>query len=163
MYSRILVPLDGSRLSETALLELPHVAAPGGQIRLLTVITYPVYDWIVTDPALGAMVAADMEHVERDAQAYLVQVAAALQAGGYQVACDVHSGPTAETILDAAERMHAELILMATHGRGGVGRFLLGGIAARIVQLARVPVLLVRPRERPAETPARSTRAVEGA
>ena len=141
------MPLDRSCLSEAALAELPHVAGCGAQLRLLNVMSYPVHDWLVTDAALGALVAADMEHVAREARAYLECVAAPLRAAGFRVSCDVHSGPVADAILETAERMDADLIAMSTHGRGEFGRLLLGSVAARIVQRAHMPVLLVRPRE----------------
>jgi nucleotide-binding universal stress UspA family protein len=146
VYSRVLVPLDGSRPAEAVLAELPHVTERAGQVRLLSVIRYPVYDWLVTDPALGAMVAADMEHVRRHAGAYLEQVAASLRCRGFQVTCELHSGPVADTILDAARCMQADLIVMSTHGRGGLGRLLLGSVSARVLQRALMPVLLVQPR-----------------
>ena len=64
----------------------------------------------------------------------------------------VETGDTGAQVLDAAKRLGADLIVMATHGRQGLRRLVLGSVAARIVREARCPVLTVRPTTRRVRT-----------
>jgi nucleotide-binding universal stress UspA family protein len=66
---------------------------------------------------------------------------------GLTVEIQVVAGSPAPAILDTAEEAAADLIVMATHGRGGLPRLWLGSVALKVVQSARTPVLLVRARE----------------
>ena len=143
MYSKILVPLDGSKLSEAV---LPHVralaASSESDIVLLRVPDYPLYDQSLTDADLVSMIQRQADGEARD---YLDAIARDLQGNGRKVSCALGSGAVAETILDWAERVHADLIAMSTHGRSGVARWLIGSVTDKVVQGATVPVLVVRP------------------
>ena len=80
------------------------------------------------------------------AHAYLGDVATRLSVEGYLVDTDVVvSNLPAATILDYAERHGTELICMATHGRSGVKRFLLGSVADKVLRAAEIPMLIYRP------------------
>lgn len=150
MYTRILVPLDGSELAEIA---LPHAVAvakqSGAAVRLLRVLpTLP--------PAVlpeGAYL--DWEQIQRDAVAearsYLEQVRGRLAAEGLDVATELRTGEAADVVIETARELGADLIVMATHGRSGLGRWVLGSVADRVVRAAHVPVLLIRPEQLPAE------------
>jgi nucleotide-binding universal stress UspA family protein len=86
-----------------------------------------------------------------ETQAYLEQLADRLRGQGHPVEAHVIIGPPAIAILDYA-RVHAvDLIAMATHGRGGVARMLLGSVADKVVRGAGTPVLLRRPSAEGAE------------
>ena len=143
MYKRILVPLDGSQVAEAVLPQVHMLAECGGsEIILLSVVIHPNYDYFIPDPALATSV-HDTEHNE--AQAYLDRVAAKLRAGGLSVRTELCEGRVAEAILEYADNTQADLIAMSTHGRSGVGRWLIGSVAEKVMRAAKVPVLLVRP------------------
>ncbi|SRR5450756_761138 len=148
MYAKIVVPLDGSSLAEAVLDHVRALAAcMGSEIVLLSVLGYPHYDYLITDPEMAASLRASLE---TDACAYLSAVAARLQADGLKVSAEVItvSGPVADAIIDFAKEKHAELIAMSTHGRTGPARWFLGSVADRVVRGAGMPVLMVRPVKR---------------
>jgi nucleotide-binding universal stress UspA family protein len=67
------------------------------------------------------------------------------QATGIAVTTEISEGDAADGILSAAEQLHADLIVMGTHGRGALARLLLGGVAERVVRKALCPVMTARP------------------
>jgi nucleotide-binding universal stress UspA family protein len=145
MYAKIVVPLDGSSLAEGVLDHVRALAAcMGSEIVLLTILGYPHYDYLITDPEMAASLRASLE---TDACAYLSTVVARLQADGLKVSAEVISdgGPVADAIIDFAREKHAELIAMSTHGRTGPARWFLGSVADRVVRGAGMPVLNLRP------------------
>jgi nucleotide-binding universal stress UspA family protein len=136
----ILVPLDGSALAERALgaarqLAATFAAREGGQHAGLVLVR------VVPEraPEERALRAAELEAAER----YLCIVADRLRERGESVLVEAVAGEAAEAILAQAALWHAELVVMATHGRGGVGRLLHGSVADAVGRGARVPVLLV--------------------
>lgn len=136
----ILVPLDGSALAERALgparqLAAAFAARSGGQHAALVLIR------VVPErlPEERALQAAETEAAER----YLCMVADRLRDRGESVLVEAVAGAAAEAILAQTTLWRAELVVMATHGRGGVGRLLHGSVADAVVRGARVPVLLV--------------------
>ncbi len=145
MYRKILVPLDGSSLAEAV---LPHVRAlakcMSAEVVLLTVPVYPVRGFTVADPLLLQSLA---ELTRSNAAEYLQGVTANLKGDGLSVSYDLRDGPVAQTILDFSGEIHADLVAMATHGRGGFTRFLLGSVADQVVQRSSAPVLLIRPEQ----------------
>lgn len=143
MYRKILVPLDGSKLAEAVLPQVRVLAdTASGEIVLLRVPDYPIFDQSLTDPELITQI---QRQADSDARAYLDAVARDLQGNGRKISCVVVNGAVADTILDWAERTGADLIAMSTHGRGGMARWLIGSVTDKVVQGARVPVLVVRP------------------
>ena len=101
----------------------------------------------VPDPAMyGAMGDAIdelREQAERNARRYLERTAAVLRDQGMPVRPLVEGSRPATTILDVAEREGVDLIMLATHGRGGMERLFLGSVADRVVHHSRCPVLLI--------------------
>jgi nucleotide-binding universal stress UspA family protein len=87
---------------------------------------------------------ARIAHQVEAAQRYLEEVAAGLAKQGARVRTIVGPDHVAATILDAADHEDVDLIAMSTHGRSGLGRFLLGSVADAVVHHAKAPVLLVR-------------------
>jgi nucleotide-binding universal stress UspA family protein len=130
---RILVPLDGSRLSE-AVLPLAETLAADHEADLLLV------------RALRPLPTADAEVAsQEEAEAYLAGMAAGLEARGLpRVGWKVWYDEPEQAIADAARYTGADLVAMSTHGRGGVNRLLFGSVAEGFVRQAAVPVLLVR-------------------
>jgi len=87
------------------------------------------------------------EQAEANARRYLERTAAALREMDMPVRLLMEGSRPATAILDIAEREHVDLIMLATHGRGGIDRLMLGSVADRVVHHARCPVLLVPARE----------------
>jgi nucleotide-binding universal stress UspA family protein len=145
MYSKILVPLDGSELAEQI---LPHVAALAGchlsEIVLLRVVNYPTSSMPLSSAELEAGV---RDCVECEALDYLKGVAEKYFKGSQlKVEADAITGegPVVDSILDYTDKNGVELIAMSTHGRTGPARWIIGSVAERVVRAAKVPVLLVR-------------------
>ncbi len=143
MYSKILVPLDGSELSEAV---LPHVRtiakSMGAEVLLVRVPVVLPYDYNIIDPELIASLEAN---AKTEIQAYLEKQVAALQADGIKVSMRIGEGLVADTLLELVESEHCDLIAMSTHGRSGFARLLMGSVADKVVHGAKAPVLLVRP------------------
>ena len=126
----LLVPLDGSRLAEAALpYALGLAGATGARVLLLHV---------VPDAALRLPKALDLEATAREARRLL-----AAPPQDCAVETSVGCGDPAQVIADAAAVRRAGLIVMTTHGRSGLGRWLYGSVAEGVLRRAPVPVLLV--------------------
>ena len=146
MYQRILVPIDGSETSKLGLTEALRLAQlTGGRLRLLYVIdelsfaltmdAYAGYsgDWLKTLRENGSQVLN---------QAKLTAKEAGIEAD--TVLHDRFNGKLADAVASEALQWPADLIVIGTHGRRGVGRLVLGSGAEGILRIAPVPVLLVR-------------------
>ncbi len=145
-FRRILVPLDGSGLAEAALARAVSLAGDDGIVMLLRAAeahTIPGAD--PTD--------AQVE-VVREAEEYLAGIAARLeQPGGKKVETSVWYGPAASSIVESARVRKADLIVMTTHGRSGLGRLILGSVAESVLRGTSVPILLLRADGAPLEAP----------
>lgn len=153
MYRHILVPLDGSPLAEQVLPHVHALAANEGTARITLLRTVaPVFSTSVDyTGVLASSVADAMETLVQEARDYLAGVANEFRAEGYRVNIEVSALSPADAILDYAESEHADLIAIATHGRGGVGRFVFGSVTQKVIHAAPVPVLVIRPKEKPAK------------
>lgn len=143
MFRNILVPLDGSELGESALLQAVDIArCTGAALTLIRVPDHPMMEYYIDQP----VVLADLRSQDAErARDYLDSLAGRLRQDGLNVITRVMDGPVADAILDVAANEDVDLIAMATHGRSGLGRFLLGSVADRVTSHANVPVILVRP------------------
>jgi nucleotide-binding universal stress UspA family protein len=141
---RILLPLDGSELAEQALpLALALAERAGAELILAQSIASAAMA-LANPYGYGVGAAELLEHVQAGAQAYLEDVGQRLADGRLTVRTEVRLEPAAEAILDVASEKQADLIVMSTHGRSGVGRWVLGSVADRVLRGTTVPVLLVR-------------------
>lgn len=140
----VLVTLDGSALAESVLEHALTISEPSKtKITLLRVVP-PAY--VATE--FNALVQSDARLRERveAAHGYLNEVATRLSVAGYLVDTEVVvSAFAAGAILDYAEQNHTDIICMATHGRSGMKRLLLGSVADKVLRGANGPVLLYRP------------------
>ena len=149
MYQRILVPLDGSKLAECV---LPHVEAIAKGCGVADVIFIRVAEGvgvpIATEPGLTA---EEWKRIESEhkatAENYLKQLVSQLKWSGVNKQIEVPFGKPADRIADYATENKVDLIVIATHGRTGVSRWVLGSVADRVTRSACVPVLIVRPPE----------------
>lgn len=130
MYSKILVPLDGSKTAEAVL--------PYGKF-LAETLQLPVQLVHAVDPqtvAPAVQTKREMEYLQGAAASYL---------GSLSADCVVKSGAPAEVILDVASADAGALIAMATHGQSGGQRWLLGQVSQKVLQAAKNPLVLIRP------------------
>lgn len=143
----ILVPLDGSPLAETALPEAIELARQRGA-RLLLLRAAEAHVPLAADPTEAQV------RVVQEAEAYLAELKAELAATGTtDVETSVWYGPPAHAIVEAARLRHADLIVMTTHGRSGLGRLILGSVAESVLRGTTTPILLLRRPEAPVQTP----------
>ena len=144
MFKRILVPTDGSEISQSAVRQA---------VALAHALGARVYALSVRDPFPFAAVsefqiAAPSEFIEaqeRMATTRVQQVAAACAAAG--VECETHTVEAShpwEGIIDSARRHECDLIVMASHGRRGIGALLLGSVTQKVLTHTLTPVLVVR-------------------
>ncbi|MDS0475616.1 universal stress protein [Natrinema sp. 1APR25-10V2] len=140
MYDRILVPTDGSPEVERALEYAFDLArSHDATVRALYVVNVTGYSGLPMETALEGI--SDALHEEGRAA---VERAAALAPDGVTVETDVLEGSPSHAIVEAADPGECDLIVMGTHGRGGIDRLLLGSVAERVVRRASVPVLTVQ-------------------
>jgi nucleotide-binding universal stress UspA family protein len=147
MYQKVLVPLDGSGLAECILPHLETIAGGCGvkEVVLLRVVIpfHAVYDYLG-----GSVGAPDPDALTKEAEAdagkYLEQLAEKLKYPGVKVSRVVMKGNEADNIADYAKNNSVDLIIIATHGRSGISRWVWGSVADRVLRSACVPVLMVR-------------------
>ena len=143
---QIFVPLDGSALAEKA---LPHACALAKrlnpEIQLLRVYSLPMDAYVVADGVLARGPAQYREELAKQAQENLEGKVAALRADGFERVVGIAlEGDAASEIIDLASKTPDSLIAMSTHGRSGIGRWVLGSVAEKILQHAHNPLLLIR-------------------
>lgn len=142
MYKRILVPLDGSELAKKALDEAEKLAKYfGSEIILFQVVPFmPIYG----SPELVTPFIVD-EKQKESAEKYLFNLAEELKKREFKVTAMVWTGQqVALEIIDYAKESGADLIVMCTHGRSGITRWMLGSVAQKVLSRAETPVLLIR-------------------
>ncbi len=146
MFFKIVVPLDGSPCSESALRSASFMArAFNAELKLVTVedIALPIYP--------GEVDAEMISDVQKNHEAYLNRRAHELREEGCCVTIAVlKPGPPADRILDEVHRERADLIVVGSHGRTGLTRVLLGSVAEKLARQAPCPVMIARLQEVPA-------------
>lgn len=143
MYQHILVPLDQSELAEQA---LPH-ALELARVMHSEVTLIAVVDVLEAAGAGVAGAARDWEAEIQSLDAYLQAVCRRLEDEGVPCRWEVLKGDIGEEILRFAEAQDCDLIVMSTHGRSGLARWVHGSVADRILTQTPVPLLLVRAEE----------------
>lgn len=144
MYARILVTTDGSDITATAVAQAVELAQKlGSQLYALTVTEpYPYSPLAETQPI------SPQEHLDaelRVANARLLAVQNAASAAGVRCeASSVEGNQPWRAIVDHAERVKADLVVMASHGRRGVSALLLGSETQKVLTHSKIPVLVVR-------------------
>jgi nucleotide-binding universal stress UspA family protein/HEAT repeat protein len=150
---RILLPLDGSTLAEQALPLAEALArAFFAEIVVLRVITPVSAPYVYGDALAGyatPYIEGLLEAQRTEAERYVADTVEQLRAAGLRARGEIAGGLPADEILRVAAEHQVDLIVMATHGRSGLGRFALGSVAERIVGASPVPVLVIRPAGQP--------------
>ena len=142
MYKKILIPLDGSDLAKKALGQAERLAMTfGAEIMLFQVVPFlPIYG----SPELVTPLIVD-EKQKESAERYLTNLAEELKQRGHKVTAIVKTGQqVAVEIIDFAKEAGADLIVMCTHGRSGITRWVLGSVALKVLTRAETPILLLR-------------------
>ena len=143
-YKHILVPVDGSKLAETALMEACDIAELSqAQITLLQVVS-PIERVTAVSMSAPYYVEQQIKDQTNLAWKYLYNLYERVKLDKQYMRTAVEVGLAAETIIDYAQQNDVDLIVMATHGRSGVSRWVYGSVANKVLQKAQVPVLLVR-------------------
>ncbi|AKU07350.1 universal stress protein [Haloferax gibbonsii] len=138
MYDEILLPVDGSPAAEQA---IPHVFDLAERYDATVHVLFVVNTARDNAGIIGGTV---LETLEQEGQRVVDEVVERGESRGIETVGAVRRGAPHETILDYATEHGAEVIAMATHGRTGVERVLLGSVTERVVRTAPVPVLTVR-------------------
>lgn len=144
MYTRIVVPLDGSDIAEMALLEAEPLAAlmhaPIHLIRVIDVANREMSSvYALGSPtAISALLGDEAEASEQ----YVESVARALDQRGVRVTTEVCRGPVAQELVAASKP--GDLYVMASHGRSGIARWFMGSVAEDVLRHSSVPILLVK-------------------
>jgi nucleotide-binding universal stress UspA family protein len=140
---RVLVPLDGSPLAEQGLGHARVIAGADGEILLYQALApaAPLVEDAAQDPQQSPLLAARRAEALR----YLESIAAPLRTAGYRVRTAAEDGLTAPRIAAFALQEQADLVVVSSHGRSGAARWLLGSVAAELVQAIPAPLLILRP------------------
>jgi nucleotide-binding universal stress UspA family protein len=137
MYKSILVPLDGSELAENILTEVEELALLlKARISLVFVSKAHVLPGVNPTDA--------QVRVVKRAQEYLENLKEQLADKEMDIGIHTPYGNPADKILEVCRRHEIDLIAMSTHGRSGIGRWLLGSVAEKVVRHSEIPVLLLR-------------------
>lgn len=142
MIKRFLVPLDGSELAEHALPWATVLAQKlGAKVELLRCFEPMASVYMMPEFAAPAPVYFDQTAMFDQIDSYLNELAEGLPEGlAEKTRCE---GDPGTVILDRAEAEEVEAIVLASHGRGGIGRWLLGSVTTKVVRGGRIPVLVI--------------------
>ena len=149
MYSNIVCGIDGSELSTKALRHALGLAAKTGAKVTVVTVTEPS---VIVAPGAEIMmvdtssIIADLEAAKADSAKIILNDAEAVaKVAGQSIAVrHVANSHPAEGIIEAAKEIGADLLVMGSHGRRGLGRLLLGSQAAEVLAHAHIPVLVIK-------------------
>jgi nucleotide-binding universal stress UspA family protein len=149
MYKKILVPLDGSELSQCS---LDHVRAIGKGCEVPEIVLLRVVEPLSANQVSSlAQIKGDLvsqleaEH-KAEATEYITNMAKTLSEEGLAARGEVLYGKAADKIVEYAENNNIDLIIMGSHGRSGITRWAMGSVADRVANHSVAPVLIVSPR-----------------
>ncbi|MBI2832661.1 MAG: universal stress protein [Chloroflexi bacterium] len=147
MYQKIMVPLDGSELAECVLPDVESIVNGCGAKEVTLVRAVEPFVPIVSSE--GAYISQkDIDKMEAatyaEAENYLGQLSRRLKYNGVKLETVVIRGKPFEALPEYAQKNGIDLIVIATHGRSGISRWVWGSVADRILRSSCVPVLMVR-------------------
>jgi nucleotide-binding universal stress UspA family protein len=139
---RILLAIEGSKFSEATLQALLKQFRPENtEVHVLTVVAPPSLSPI---PLMAAEYVPEMADEVSQTKELVEATAKRLRAAGFRAETSTPVGEIRHIILESAKEYHADLILLGSHGRKGLGRFLLGTVAESVVRHAHCSVEIVR-------------------
>lgn len=169
MLKHVLIPLDGSKLAEEALDYARQIVALDGTVTLVSAVELPeilpsgIYPMV--DPALVGVNYKDTKDTLYSPEQIVLQAREYLEHIGTQlpdtmiVNVRVEVSEPATLILKVADELKVDAIVISTHGRSGISRWLFGSVTQRILNHACRPVFVIPSRERMAQATAQSTEA----
>ena len=150
MTTKILVPLDGSKVGEAALpyiKELVTKLVPGGQVEvtLIQVVSQLVHYVVVGEEAVRApYTPQEIEQMKKKASQYLTEAGADLRLAGATTTVSVEVGRAVEEVLKAADELKVDMIAISSHGRSGLSRLAFGSVTDKVLHGSNRPVLVVK-------------------
>jgi nucleotide-binding universal stress UspA family protein len=137
---KILIAVDGSDFSEAAVREVVKTRPKDAQIQVIHVLE-PL-------PVVESWAAIDWQQVLQDqrkeAEGFVAEAARTLRDAGFTVTTAVEDGIAKSVIVEAAGQWHADLVVVGSHGRKGLARFLLGSVSEGVARYSPCSVLIVR-------------------
>ena len=158
MYERILVPLDGSEVGESALAaieELVSKLAPKVKVEVTVVRVISSLSHYVISGETSAQIPytkQEMEHREKEIEGYLDKISANLRSNGAITKTKVAIGNATEEIIKLAQETKTDLVAMSTHGRSGFSRLAFGSVTDKILRSINTPVLVIKAPKEPKTT-----------
>jgi nucleotide-binding universal stress UspA family protein len=144
--NKVLVPLDGSKESEAVIPYIEDLASRlGAEVTFLQVVAVLYHVYVSGDaPAQVPYTEEEMKPLKASAKSYLEKVSSGLKGKGVTTKHEVRVGGAGHEIIKLADEINADVVAMSTHGRSGVGRWVFGSVAEKVVRSGNTPVLLVR-------------------
>ena len=147
MLKHILVPLDGSELAESSLRYAKQIVAPGGRVTLLSVVDVPEAQYytlyevpMVTQPESYEKL---VHNVKDSARQYLNAIVDNLFYDQISADTITEMGDPASVIVDQAQKLSVDAVVMSTHGRTGLSRWLFGSVTQKVLEAMPCPVFVV--------------------
>ena len=148
MLKHVLVPLDGSKLAHAALDHALNIVGEGGKITLLTVLQppeIPLYDFypVPVAPQTKDYEASFADTISR-AKDYLKRTTNDIQERHtLDIDNEVEAGDPATVIVALAKNRNVDAIVMSTHGRSGISRWLFGSVTHKVLSISPIPVYVI--------------------
>ncbi len=154
MFNKILVCLDGSTLAEQIIpYAIEQALHFNSEVVLFQAINVPT-TMMATPPVMAPGEAFPatprpevIKQLESEAQAYLGNWAERIREKGVKASCVTQEGAPANAIINYAAESDISLIAMATHGRGGLSRTIMGSVADEVIRNSNTPILVISPSE----------------
>ena len=147
MFNHVLVPLDGSALAETALEPAKQLVQAGGSITLLMVVPpadIPIYDYYPVPLTVVHDYESSLQEAVPFAKDYLERMGKPIvESLQIFVNTRVEIGDPANTIVEIARKVKPDAIVMSTHGRSGLKRWLFGSVTQKVLAAASCPILVI--------------------
>lgn len=145
---RILVPLDGSKLAEGAL--RPAIAlASALEMEILLLRVSPLIPVELEPMSSRSMFDGLEARARSESLTYLQGIHSSLEQHDVPISVETITGPDAATIVDYAKKHQIDLIVMSSHGRTGIGLWLMGSVSEKVLRKASCATLIVRPPRQP--------------
>ena len=144
MYHTILAPLDGSKRAEAILPHLEEMARRYEAKVIFMQVIEPVSTIVGPEIAYFDQGKEEFEELKKQVEAYLSGLKGEFRQKGIEARTLVVDGPVVGAIINAAERENADIIAIASHGRGGLSRVFYGSVAAGVLQRIDRPLLIIR-------------------
>jgi nucleotide-binding universal stress UspA family protein len=145
MYKKILIATDGSSLSARAVDHGTSLAKTLGATVLLLTVTERFHVFALEAEQLEETPASFKEHMRKQAERALAEAAEIARSLGIEAATlQMEDDAPYQAIIRTAENQRCDLIVMASHGRGGVSALLIGSETMKVLSHSKIPVLVVR-------------------